>query len=181
MVYRQQISDDVIPEIYEKMRKRMENIVLVGMPGCGKSTVGQLLAQQLGKEFVDADAEIVRAAQIPIPEIFAQSGEDGFRKWETQVLAKLGQRSGLVIATGGGCVTRSENYPLLHQNGTIYWIQRDIASLPTDGRPLSQAGRLEQMYQIRKPLYERFADFTVSNNSSVEDTVNMILKGRREK
>lgn len=175
------ISDDVIPKIYDKMRKRMENIVLVGMPGCGKSTVGQLLAQQLGKEFVDADAEIVRAAQMSIPEIFAQSGEDGFRKWETQVLAELGQRSGLVIATGGGCVTRSENYPLLHQNGTIYWIQRDIASLPTDGRPLSQAGRLEQMYQIRKPLYERFADFTVSNNSSVEDTVNMILKGRREK
>ena len=174
------ISNDVIPEIYNKMRKRMENVVLIGMPGCGKSTVGQLLAQQLGKEFVDADAEIVRAAQMPIPEIFAQSGEDGFRQWETKVLEALGQKSGLVIATGGGCVTRAENYPLLHQNGPIYWVQRDISSLPTDGRPLSQSGRLEQMYQIRKPLYEHFADFTVSNNGSVEDAAQISVKGRRE-
>lgn len=172
------ISDTVIPEIYEKMRKRMENIVLVGMPGCGKSTVGRLLAQELGKEFVDADTEIIRTAQMTIPEIFEKFGEDGFRKVETQVLAELGQKSGLVIATGGGCVTRRENYPILHQNGIIIWIQRDISSLPTDGRPLSQTSSLEKMYQIRKPLYEYFADYTVSNNSSVEDTVALILKDR---
>ena len=176
-----EISDDVIPEIYNKMCKRMENIVLIGMPGCGKSTVGKLLAQELNREFVDADAEIVKTAGMSIPEIFETQGEEGFRQIETQVLAKLGQKSCLVIATGGGCVTRSENYPHLHQNGTIYWLKRDITSLPTDGRPLSQAGMLEQMYQIRKPLYEQFADLTVENDSTPEDAVAKILKGRSDK
>lgn len=175
------ISDDVIPEIYDKMCNRMENIVLVGMPGCGKSTIGKLLAQELNREFVDADAEIVKEAGMTIPEIFETQGEEGFRKIETQVLAKLGQKSCLVIATGGGCVTRAENYPLLHQNGTIYWIKRDIASLPTDGRPLSQAGKMEQMYTVRKPLYEQFADCAVSNDTSPEDAVAKILKGRNNK
>ena len=175
------IRDDVIPEIYENMCKRMKNIVLIGMPGCGKSTIGKLLAQELNREFVDADAEIIKEAGMPIPEIFQKYGEDTFRKIETQVLAKLGQKSCLVIATGGGCVTRAENYPLLHQNGTIYWIKRDISSLPTDGRPLSQADKLEQMYQIRKPLYEQFADFAVENDSTPEDAVAKILKGRIDK
>ena len=118
---------------------------------------------------------------MSIPDIFAKQGEEGFRKIETQALSKLGQKSCLVIATGGGCVTKAENYPLLHQNGAIYWIKRDITSLPTDGRPLSQSGRLEQMYQIRKPLYERFADYAVSNDSTVEDAVAKILKGRVDK
>ena len=175
------ISDDIIPEIYDKMCNRMENIVLVGMPGCGKSTIGKLLAQELNREFVDADAEIVKEAGVTIPEIFETQGEEGFRKIETQVLAKLGQKSCLVIATGGGCVTRAENYPLLHQNGTIYWIKRDIASLPTDGRPLSQAGKMEQMYTVRKPLYKQFADCAVSNDTSPEDAVAKILKGRNNK
>ena len=175
------ISDDVIPEIYDKMCKRMENIVLIGMPGCGKSTIGKLLAQELNREFIDADAEIVNEAGMSIPEIFETQGEEGFRKIEMQVLTKLGQKSCLVIATGGGCVTKAENYPLLHQNGTIYWIKRDIASLPTDGRPLSQSGKLEQMYKVRKPLYERFADCSVFNNTSPGDAVAKILKGRNDK
>lgn len=174
----QKINDEIISVIHEKLQKQMENTVLVGMPGCGKSTIGELLAVQLGKRFVDADAEIVRMAQMPIPNIFEKFGEDGFRKMETKVLAEIGQQSGLVISTGGGCVTREENYPLLHQNGTIYWIQRETSSLPTDGRPLSQKGKLEQMYRDRKPLYERFADHIVSNNGTVEEAVNAILKGR---
>ena len=173
--------DDIIPEIYAKMTKQMENIVLVGMPGSGKSTIGRLLARELNREFVDADAEIEKVAGMPIPEIFAQQGEDAFRKIETQVLARLGQKSSLVIATGGGCVTRAENYFHLHQNGTIYWIQRDISSLATDGRPLSQSGKMEQMYQIRKPLYEQFADSAVSNNGELKDTIAKILKGRNDR
>lgn len=172
------ISDDVIPEIYQKMCKRMENIVLIGMPGCGKSTVGKLLADSLNLPFVDADAEIIRRAGMSIPEIFERYGEEKFRKIETQVLSELGQKSEQVIATGGGCVTRAENYPLLHQNGTIYWIQRSITSLPTDGRPLSQKAKLEEMYSIRMPMYEAFADVTVSNDGCIEDTVKSILKGR---
>jgi shikimate dehydrogenase len=89
----------------------------------------------------------------------------------------LGQKSGQIIATGGGCVTREENYPLLHQNGTIIWLKRDLEKLPTDGRPLSQSVALEQMYSVRKPLYERFCDCAVSNNGAPADTVAKILKG----
>lgn len=171
------IDDAIIGQIFEDLSKQMENIILVGMPGCGKSTVGQLLAQKVGKKFVDADTEIINAAGKSIPEIFQTEGEDGFRRWETGVLEQLGQRSGLVIATGGGSVTREENYPLLHQNGTIVWLMREISALPTDGRPLSKVGQLEQMYAIRKPLYERFADRIISNDGAPEDAVQKIMKG----
>lgn len=170
------IGDEVIETIHRQLKTQMENIILIGMPGCGKSTVGKLLAQRLGRSFVDADSRIVDAAGMSIPEIFAHSGEEGFRQIETQVLSDLGMRSGLVIATGGGCVTQERNYPQLHQNGICVWLTRDLAKLPTDGRPLSQKGKLEQMYQIRKPLYERFADVTVSNDAAVEDCVTMILE-----
>ena len=170
------IDDDKIHQIHAILRRQMENIVLVGMPGCGKSTVGKLLAGKCGKIFVDADAAIVEHAGMSIPEIFATSGEAGFRAIETQVLAQLGKKSSLVIATGGGCITRDENYVHLHQNGTIIWLQRDLDLLPTDGRPLSQANKLTDMYALRKPLYEKFADHTVSNDTSPEHAVDLITE-----
>lgn len=172
---KQDISNEKITEIYRTLKGQMENIVLIGMPGSGKSTVGQALAEQLGRSFVDADAEIVKVAGKSIPDIFAESGESGFRAIETQVLAQLGKRSGLIIATGGGCVTREENYPLLHQNGTIVWLKRDIELLPTEGRPLSVAGALQEMYRIRKPMYQRFADCTIENSGDIQSTVTKIL------
>lgn len=169
------ISDEKIGEIYGILKRQMENIVLIGMPGSGKSTIGQALAEKLGKKFVDADAQIVNEAGKPIPQIFSEVGEAGFRALETKVLATLGKQSGLVLATGGGCVTREENYPLLHQNGTIFCLERDLSKLPTDGRPLSQAGKLEKMYEIRRPMYQRFADRMIDNNGAAGDTVNAIL------
>ena len=171
------LSNDITNKIYVDLYKQMSNIILVGMPGCGKSTIGKQLAKALNKQFVDADAEITLDAQMNIPEIFAKFGEDGFRRIETQVLNKIGQMSNLVIATGGGCVTREENYPLLHQNGTICWIKRDIDALPKAGRPLSQAGNLAQMYAYRKPLYAQFADITVENSGTVAEVVQNIVKG----
>ena len=170
------IPQEKIPAIHGVLRRQMENIILIGMPGSGKSTIAEMLAAKLGKTAVDADTEIIRAAGKSIPEIFAEEGEDGFRRWETQVLAELGKQSGLVIATGGGCVTRLRNYPLLHQNGIIIWIERDIGSLPTDGRPLSQTANLAEMYRIRKPMYSRFADHVVDNNGTAEETLTQILK-----
>lgn len=164
-----------IAEIHNNLRKQMENIVLVGMPGSGKSTIGKLLAEKCGKTFVDADAIIIEKAGKSIQEIFEESGEPGFRCIETEVLSQLGKQSGLVIATGGGCVTRNKNYPLLHQNGTIYWLQRDIAKLPTNGRPLSMSGNLYEMYQKRKPLYERFADKIIDNNLTTDNALAQIL------
>ena len=167
----QSIPDARIEEIYRKLKSQMENIVLIGMPGCGKSTIGTML----GRTMIDADTEIVSLAGKPIPEIFAQFGEEGFRDYETKVLEALGKQSGLTIATGGGCVTKDRNYPLLHQNGTIFWLKRDIEKLPTDGRPLSQATKLEEMYRIRKPMYEKFADHVIDNNGNPADTVKQIL------
>lgn len=169
------IADEKISQIHGFLRKQMENIILIGMPGSGKSTVGRLIADKTGKKFVDADVLITEKAGCSIPEIFATQGETGFRALETQVLAEASKCSGLVVATGGGCVTREENYPLLHQNGTIFCLNRDIASLPTDGRPLSQANKLEEMYRIRKPLYERFADYSIDCNSAPELAANAIL------
>lgn len=168
------ISDHVIPEIQRTLRRQMENIILIGMPGCGKSTVGKLLAEKLGKEFVDADTVTSEMAALPIPEIFAEFGEAVFRNQETSALRYLGMQSGKVIATGGGCVTQSRNYPLLHQNGTIFWIQRELNALPTEGRPLSQSMALEEMYRTRKPLYEAFSDYEINNDGDLEDTIRAI-------
>ena len=168
-------SDALIQHVYSKMRQQMENIVLIGMPGCGKSTVGKLLAEKLGKTFVDADEELVKTFGLDIPAIFAAEGEAGFRDKETEILSRLGKRSGLVIATGGGCVTRADNYPLLHQNGTLFWLQRDLQLLPREGRPLSQAGKMEDMYRVRKPLYEAFADYRIRNERTPEAAAAEIL------
>jgi shikimate dehydrogenase len=170
------ISDDQINTIYQKLRKQMENIILIGMPGCGKSTVGKLLAKQLGREFIDSDAYIVEKARKTIPEIFAEQGEDGFRALETAALAELGKMSGKVIATGGGCITRLENYRCLHQNGVMIWLKRSINDLSKKGRPLSQSQDLQKMYEIRKPLYETFANFTVKVGPTPDHTVASILE-----
>lgn len=170
------IADDVIHSIHAVLRRQMENIILIGMPGSGKSTIGRLLSEKTGHKFVDADEEIIRLAGRSIPEIFAQDGEDTFRDWETKALAELGKQSGLIIATGGGCVTKERNYPLLHQNGEIFWIRRDLSELPTDGRPLSQQGKLSEMYRIREPMYDAFKDRVIDNDGTPEDAVNRILK-----
>ena len=169
------INDEIIENIHKKIRFLMENIILIGMPGCGKSSIGRALSQRLPHRFVDADAEIETTAGRPIPQIFAEGGEPTFRDIESTVLAKLGKASGQVIATGGGCVTQSRNYTPLHQNGAIIWIQRPIETLPTEGRPLSQAGSLLEMYEKRSPLYAQFADFTVQNNGSISDAAEEIL------
>lgn len=168
------LDDQLIHTVYRMLRREMENIVLIGMPGCGKTTIGQILAKKLGRTFVDSDHLIVEMAGKSIPAIFAEDGETVFRNWETQALEQLGKRSGLVISTGGGCITRAENYPLLHQNGTIIWLKRDPDLLPTDGRPLSRASKLSEMYAVREPLYERFADIIVDNNGSLESAFDRI-------
>ena len=169
------LSDEVIGKIHRTLSHQMKNLILIGMPGCGKSTIGAALAQRLGREFVDADGEVVKSAGKPIPEIFAQDGEEAFRQWETATLNSLGKQSGLVIATGGGCVTQNRNFAALHQNGYIIWLERDLTLLPTDGRPLSQSNRLEEMYKLRKPMYEAFADIRVENAGNPEQTVKEIL------
>ena len=165
--------------IFSKLSAQMQNIILIGMPGSGKSTIAALLAEELKRNAVEADSEIEKAAGMTIPEIFAAEGEEGFRLRETEVLRELGKQSGLIISTGGGCVTRPENYPLLHQNGTMIRIQRDLNQLAREGRPLSVNADLNKMAAIRNPMYDRFADVTVDNNGTPEETVQEILEALR--
>lgn len=170
------LPDSVIPTITAALARGMQNIVLIGMPGCGKTSVGRALAETLHRPFLDADEILVQQAGMSIPDIFRLEGEDGFRRRETAVLAGLGKRSGCILATGGGCVTRTENYPLLRQNGTIFCLTRALDLLPSAGRPVSQALGAEAIYAQRKPLYERFADHMISNDGALSDTINEILE-----
>lgn len=166
-----------IEEILRVLEAQTKNIVLIGMPGCGKSSVGKTLAAMTGREFVDADEALSKRFGMSAGDMINRHGEEYFRQRETEVLAELGKSSSLIIATGGGCVTREENYRLLHQNGVIFQLERDLALLPTDGRPLSQRGSLEAMYKKRAPMYARFADHVINNNcGSVTDTAEKILE-----
>ncbi len=156
------------------IRSQTENIVLIGMPGCGKSSIGARLAEMTGREAVDIDAEIVKAAGKTIPEIFEESGEAEFRRMEREQTALAGKRSGCIIITGGGVVKDERNYDSLHQNGRIYHILRSISSLPTDGRPLSQGADLEAMYAERAPMYQRFRDAVIENDSTIDGAAEKI-------
>ena len=172
----QNIDDSRAEAVLHGLRGQLTNIVLIGMPGCGKTTVGRALAGKLGRTFVDLDEEIVRRAGMPIPEIFAQEGEAGFRERESALVREFGERTGLVVSTGGGVVTRRENYIPLKQNGLLLHLRRDPAALPTDGRPLSQATAPEELWRRRAPLYAAFADGEIDNNGTLAGTLEQIEK-----
>ena len=172
----QNIDDSRTEAVLHGLREQLTSIVLIGMPGCGKTTVGRALAGKLGRTFVDLDEEIVRRAGMPIPEIFAREGEAGFRERESALVREFGERTGLVVSTGGGVVTRRENYIPLKQNGLLLHLRRDPAALPTDGRPLSQATAPEELWRRRAPLYAAFADGEIDNNGTLAGTLEQIEK-----
>lgn len=170
------IDDSEISRIESVLSRQMQNIVIIGMPGSGKTTVSNRLGELLGRRVCDTDAEIVSRAGMSIPGIFEKFGEEHFRRLETEVMADVGKQGSLIISTGGGCITRTENYPLLHQNGTIVWIKRDIDRLERDGRPISMKSDLNELYLKRRDLYERFADICVDNNGCIDETVSFITE-----
>nr|WP_326184847.1 shikimate kinase [uncultured Oscillibacter sp.] len=170
------IPDSENERILAMLRRDSQNIVLIGMPGSGKSTVGAALAALSGREAIDIDQRIVARAGCSIPAIFAQGGEASFRALEREETAEAGKLSGKVILTGGGVVKDERNYAALRQNGRIYHLVRNLALLPTDGRPLSQGADLAAMWAERAPLYARFRDAAVENSGTVEETAASIWR-----
>ena len=171
-----QTPDERLTErLTHRLALETQNIALIGMPGCGKTTVGRALAGLLERDFYDIDGQIEQQAGKSIPDIFAQDGEDVFRQLESKVLADLSRRSSAVIATGGGVVTRPENEDLLHQNSVIVWLRRELTDLPVDGRPLSQSRPLAQIAAERTPLYRAWSDITVEV-CGPQETARIIIK-----
>lgn len=159
------ITDDELNAAHKRLLRSVLNIILIGMPGCGKSTTGLELCKLTGSEFIDSDDEIVKRCKCSIPEYFERYGEYAFRKLETEALVDITKKCGCIIATGGGVVTRKENLALLRQNGVLVFLERDIATLPTDGRPISQSTALSELAAVRLPLYREWADITISASS----------------
>ncbi len=170
------IPDSEIDRIERVLSHQMQNIVIIGMPGSGKTAVSTMLAERLGRKIFDTDTIVSENAGMTIPEIFAVQGEASFRRLETEATAEVGKLSGIIISTGGGVVTVAENYELLHQNGVIVWIERDTNKLARDGRPISLSSDLNELYAARLPLYDRFADIKADNNGDINDTINAIME-----
>lgn len=171
------VDDAVIERLTAELTRNATNLVLIGMPGSGKSSVAKLLAEKTGREVVELDGAIEEAAGKPIPQIFAEDGEDVFRDIESACIAKAGAKNGVILSLGGGAVTKERNYLPLHQNGRIYCLKRGLSLLPMDGRPLSKdLDTLKAMEQTRAPMYERFADVTIENDGTLEEAAEKILK-----
>lgn len=173
----EKLPADTVERLYDKLLRSKRNIVLCGMPSSGKSTLGQELARATGRRFEDSDSVVELQAGMSIPQIFEREGEHGFRARETAALESLAPEQGLVIATGGGMPLRPENIRLMHHNGIICLLQRDLELLqPGGGRPLSgNRSDLERLYNSRKAAYLAAADVIIDNNGSVEDALAQLL------
>lgn len=167
-----------IDEVYEKILAQKQNVVLVGMPSSGKSTIGKRIAKRLGREFADTDEEIVKRINMPISEFFEKHTEAEFRKIEKEVVNEISKRSAIVIATGGGVVLDSDNVNALGRNGKIVFLDRNPNNLvATPSRPLSANSRdLQKMYEKRYPIYKACADMTIDNNQTLDIAVDRIAK-----
>lgn len=171
-------DDSIIDEIKKEMSKDRCNIVLIGMPSAGKTTIGKMLEEKLGKEFFDLDDMIIAKAGKSIPEIFQESGEAGFRAIETEVAIEASKMNNKIIATGGGVVKHKVNMDFLRLNGITIFIDRDIDKLISSdpNRPLSSSKQaLQQMYKERYPLYQKYAAYIAVNNANIEETVDDIV------
>ncbi len=171
------VEKERVVQAERALRRSVTNLVLVGMPGCGKSTIGKCLSDTLNMPLVDIDDEIVKEAGISIPEIFDKEGESGFRKRESALVQRFGMKGGQILVTGGGAVKDPQNRVYLRMNGYVAHITRDIERLSTEGRPLSQSmDVLKQMWKQREPMYAACRDALFENNMTVEACVNNILE-----
>lgn len=174
------LDQERIENVYQSLRTETENIVLVGMPGCGKSRIGAALAACVGKRFVDLDSVLSERVGMSIPAFFEARGEAAFREIETAIAAEYGKKTGQVLATGGGVVLRSENRINLRLNGFVIFLERDLKLLAREGRPLSLAAQsLDSLAERRLPLYRECADICVENREKPDDVVREIVRRYR--
>ncbi len=171
----QPLDKGLIEKGLHGLEQQFRNIVLVGMPGCGKSTLARLLANALGKEVADTDAAVEQHAGKTIPTIFVEQGEAAFRRLEANAVQELGKSGGKVIATGGGTILTEENRDALRQNAVVVFLERELDALATNGRPLSKNREaIEELYKQRLPLYREVADVTVRVEGTPEETLRRI-------
>lgn len=176
LFHRKPYADTVVQSTVSAIERDFRNVVLVGMPGCGKSTLMPLLAEALGKRGVDTDTLVEQSAGCTIPELFQAQGETAFRDLESHVIAESGKQNGQVIATGGGAVLRGENCLALRQNGLVVFLNRPLGKLSTAGRPLSHSDEaVKKLYAQRLPLYESVADIKVEVADDVQQTLQAVL------
>ena len=171
-------DDEVYSSVYNSVLMKKQNVVLVGMPGCGKSTIGKALAESMGKEFADTDELIIKNEKMPIPEIFAKHGEAYFRNAETAAVKEAASKNGYVIATGGGAVLKRENVDALSANGKIFFLNRPLEDiLPTDDRPLSSnITDLKKRFDERYPIYKSVCDEEIFVDGIIQNSVDKIIK-----
>lgn len=173
-------SKQVYDDVYNYVEKLKTNIVIIGMPGSGKSTIGKMVADRLGKSFVDTD-ELIEQKYGRIPDIFANDGEKVFRGYESDAAELAADIRGAVIATGGGIILNERNMDVLKHSGIVFFIDRplDILMRTTDGsyRPLiaDDSSRLKTLYEQRYPLYCEYADYIISNDTEIESCVKDII------
>lgn len=177
LFFNRKLPNSVIVDVVNKLRSESENVILMGMPGCGKSTIAKALSNATGRDVIDIDREIEKTTGKSPSEIIIKYGEDKFREYEHNEILRCCKESGKIIALGGGAILNKENIPAIRQNGKVFFIRRDIELLPTDGRPLSKSPEtLKEMQKIRLPIYQDVADIEIENNGTVEDAVKSILK-----
>lgn len=174
LFHKKSVPDEVVQHAREEIRRQTANINLIGMPGSGKTTIGKMVAEKLGRRFFDIDLEIIRTTGMTPGDIITQQGEAKFRAIETEVLAEISKEKGVVIATGGGVVTQHANRSLLEQNGETVFILRDLEKLAVDGRPISKMIPAQELFKRRLPLYDSWSSIKVVNETldEVTETIN---------
>ena len=160
------VSMDRIMQVTDELSRSVENIALIGMPGCGKTRVGERLAELGGREHIDIDREFDRRHGMPAPDFILSKGEDAFREAETEIIADVAKRSGLVISCGGGVVERQANHRLLHQNSRIVMLDRPLDELSTRNRPITARKGIESLAETRLPRYRAWADAIIASRES---------------
>ncbi|MBQ9690782.1 MAG: AAA family ATPase [Eggerthellaceae bacterium] len=173
------VLDERIEEIIKDISYQTLNIVLIGMPGSGKTTLAKRLGEKLGRAVVDLDAEIERFVGKNIPEIFEHEGERAFRAYELEVFQQASVQSGVIISCGGGIVETPEAYDIAHQNGVIVRIIRSLDKLSQNGRPLSQKHGVQELATRREPFYRMWADVEIDNNSSIEAATERLISSAK--